>query len=219
MGAILQWNCRGLINNHPEVCILSQQYNPVAICLQETHIIDESKASFKGYTPYHRVDHSHDRASGGSSILIRDDIIHSPVNLNTNLQAVAVRVTLSFAFTICSIYAPPSKCIDIGDYQHLMAQIQGPVMFLWDFNSHNPLWGSEHLTPKGKVIENFISQNDLCLYNDGSYTFLHSGNGSYSAIDLSFASPTLFDRVSWEVHDAEVTTSQLFYELLKTIII
>ena len=91
--------------------------------------------------------------------MIRDDIIHSPVNVNTNLQAVAVRVTLSFAFTICSIYAPPSKSIDTGDYQHLMAQIQGPVMFLGDFN--NPLWGSEHLTPKGKVIENFISQNDL----------------------------------------------------------
>ena len=63
------------------------------------------------------------------------------------------------------------------------------------------LWGSEHLTPKGRLIENFISKNDLCLYNDGSYTFFHSGNGTYSAIDLSFASPSLFDRFSWEVHD------------------
>ena len=76
-----------------------------------------------------------------------------------------------------------------------------PVMLLRDFNSHNPLWGSEHLTPKGRVIENFISQNDLCLFNDGSPTFLHSGHGTYSAIDLSFASPTLFDRFTWEVHD------------------
>ena len=216
MGTILQWNCRGLMNNHPELCILSQQYNPVAICLQETHIVDESKASFKGYTPYHRVDHSHDRASGGSSVLIRNDIIHSPVKLNTNLQAVAVRVTLSFALTICCIYAPPSKCIDIDDFQNLLSQIQGPVMFLGDFNSHNPLWGSEHLTPKGKVIENFISQNDLCLYNDGSYTFLHSGNGSYSAIDLSFASPTIFDRFSWEVHD-DCCGSDHFPIVLQTI--
>ena len=75
-------------------------------------------------------------------------------------------------------------------------------MMLGDFNSHNPLLGSNHVTPKGGgVIENFISQNDLCLFNDGSYTFLHSGKGSYSAIDLSFASPTLFDRFSWEAHD------------------
>ena len=54
---------------------------------------------------------------------------------------------------------------------------------------------------KGGVLETFISQNDICLYNDGSYTFLHSGNGTYSAIDLSFACPTLFDRFTWEVHD------------------
>ena len=201
MGTILQWNCRGLAINHSELCILSQQYNPVAMCLQETHIADINKASFKGYTPYHRIDTSHERASGGSSIFIRDDVIHSPVHLNTNLQAVAVKITLSFVFTICSIYAPPNKYIDISDLEHLLSQIQEPVMILGDFNSHNPLWGSEHLTPKGRVIENFISQNDLCLYNDGSYTFLHSGNGSYSAIDLSFASPTLFDRFSWEVHD------------------
>ena len=74
-------------------------------------------------------------------------------------------------------------------------------MILGDFNAHNPLWGSDHQTPKEKVMETFISQNELCPFNNGSYTFLHSGNGSYSAIDLSFASPSIFDRFSWEVHD------------------
>ena len=48
MGSILQWNCRGLMNNHSELSLLTQQYNPVAMCLQETHILDESKVSFKG---------------------------------------------------------------------------------------------------------------------------------------------------------------------------
>ena len=44
------------MNNHPELCILSQQYNPVAICLQETHISDVAKASLNGFTPYHKLD-------------------------------------------------------------------------------------------------------------------------------------------------------------------
>ena len=47
MGTILQWTCRGLMKNQPELCILSQQYNPVAICLQEIHISDDDKATFK----------------------------------------------------------------------------------------------------------------------------------------------------------------------------
>ena len=46
-----------------------------------------------------------------------------------------------------------------------------------------------------------MSQNDLCLYNDGSPTFLHSSNGTYTAIYLSFASPNLFERFSWDVHE------------------
>ena len=86
MGSVIQWNCRGFTNNHSELCLLTQQYNPVAVCLQETYISDESKVSFKGYTPFNKLDHSHERASGGSSILIRNDVIHSPVKLTTNLR-------------------------------------------------------------------------------------------------------------------------------------
>ena len=68
MGTILQWNCRGLMNNHPELCLLAQQYNPVVMCLQATHIADISKFSFKGYTPYHRLDNSHHCAKNQVSI-------------------------------------------------------------------------------------------------------------------------------------------------------
>ena len=184
-----------------ELCLLTQQYNPVAMCLQETHISDESNVSFKGYTPYNRLDLSHEGASGGSSILIRNDVIHSPVRLTTDLRAVAVEITLTFVFTICSIYAPPNKYIDIEDLEHLLSQISEPVMVLGDFGARDPLWGSSTQTPKGRMIEAFVSQNDLCLYNDGSDTFLHSGSGSCSAVGLSFASPSLFDRFSWAVHD------------------
>ena len=212
---VIQWNCRGFTNNHSELCLLTQQYNPVAVCLQETHITDESKVSFKGYTPFNKLDHSHERASGGSSILIRNDVIHSPVKLTTNLQAVAVKITLSFVFTLCSIYAPPNKYIDIKDLEDLLSQLPEPVMILGDFNAHNPLWGSDTQSPKGRMIESFISQNDLCLYNNGSNTFLHSGNGSYSAIDLSFASPSLSDRFSWKVHD-DCCGSDHFPIILKT---
>ena len=62
----------------------------------------------KGYTPYHRMDTSHERASGWSSIFIRNDVTHSSVHLDTtNLQAAALKITLSFVFTLCSVYAPP----------------------------------------------------------------------------------------------------------------
>ena len=40
-----------------------------------------------------------ERAAGGSTILVRDNILHSYVNLNTDRQAVAVLITLDKAIT------------------------------------------------------------------------------------------------------------------------
>jgi hypothetical protein len=70
-----------------------------------------------------------------------------------------------------------------------------------DFNGHNPLWGSKTTTDKGKKLEDFLSQEGLCIFNDGTDTYLHPGNGSYSAIDLTVTDPSLLLDFSWKVHD------------------
>ena len=46
-----------------------------------------------------------------------------------------------------------------------------------------------------------ISQGGLCIFNDGTDTYLHPGNGSYSAIDLTVTDPSLLLDFSWKVHD------------------
>jgi hypothetical protein len=40
-------------------------------------------------------------------------------------------------------------------------------------------------------MEDFISQEGLCIFNNGTDTYLHPGNGFYSAIDLTVADPSL----------------------------
>ena len=70
-----------------------------------------------------------------------------------------------------------------------------------DFNAHNPLWGSDKLTDKGKKLEDFVNQNDLCILNYGSSTYLHPGNGSYSSIDISLIDASLTCDLTWNVHD------------------
>ena len=54
-----------------------------------------------------------------------------------------------------------------------------------DFNAHNPIWGSRVQNNKGKIVEDILNQEGLCIFSDGSDTYLHPGNGSYSAIDLT----------------------------------
>ena len=195
MAPIIQWNCRGLKVNFIEITLLVL---PVAFCLQETHFKKSDNINLKNYSVYSTYVDEGERAAGGSTILVRDNVLHSYVNLNTDLQAVAVRITLDKTITLCSVYIPPNSALGLAQ---LADQLSTPFIIMGDFNGHNPLWGSKTTTDKGKKLEDFLSQEGLCIFNDGTDTYLHPGNGSYSAIDLTVTDPSLLLDFSWKVHD------------------
>ena len=74
-------------------------------------------------------------------------------------------------------------------------------MLLGDFNSHNPSWGGNTIDGKGQRVEQFMDNHSLCILNDGSYTYLHPGYGTYTAIDLTITQPNLLLDFSWRVLD------------------
>ena len=198
---IIQWNCRGFKINFNEISLLIQKFNPVAFCLQETHLKQSDNITLKHYSLYNCYDPSNDKAKGGSSICVRNNILHSEIKLTTTLQATAVRISLHKTITLCSIYIPPQHNLEIRELNNLINQLPSPYIIMGDFNGHNPLWGSDYLTDKGKKLEDFANQNNLCILNDGSNTYLHPGNGSYTSIDISLTDPTLACDLSWTVHD------------------
>ena len=214
---IIQWNCRGFKINFNEISLLIQTFNPVAFCLQETHLKQNDNITLKHYSLYNCYDPSDDRAKGGSSICVRNNILHSEIKLNTNLQATAVRVSLHKTVTLCSIYIPPQHNLELRELNNLINQLPSPYIIMGDFNGHNPLWGSDKLTDKGKKLEDFANQNNLCILNDGSNTYLHPGNGSYTSIDISLTEPTLACDLSWTVHD-DLCGSDHFPILIEDII-
>ena len=143
-----------------------------------------------------------ERAAGDSTFLVRNNVLHSYVNLNTDLQAVAVRITLDKAITLCSVYIQPNSALGVAHLKNLADQLPTPFIIMDDFNGHNPLWGSKTTTDKGKKLEDFLSQEGLCIFNDGTDTYLHPCNGFYSAIDLTVTDPSLLLLdFSWNVHD------------------
>ena len=72
-------------------------------------------------------------------------------------------------------------------------------MLVGDFNGHNVLWVSNDNDPRGELIENFITENDICLMNDKSKTYLDSGKGTFSSLDLSLCHPSLYLDYEWSV--------------------
>ena len=64
-----------------------------------------------------------ERAAGGSTILVRNNVLHSYVTLNTDLQAVAVRITLDKTITLSSVYIPPNSALGLSQLKNLADQL------------------------------------------------------------------------------------------------
>ena len=102
--------------------------------------------------------------------------------------------------SVCSLHLPRSLDFDLHDLQSLVDQLPVPFLLLGDFNAHNPLWGSENLDNKGKVIED-LDRNDIALFNDGSMTFHNVYSNRFSALDLSISSSSIHLDFHWSVND------------------
>jgi len=118
---ILQWNCRGFWANFEELKHICHDLKPSVVCLQEIRLAASAKSNIKGFSSYHVSSTSVDGIPiGGSSILIENSISHQRITLRTELQAVAVRVSLAHTITICSIYLPPRTPFETSLQEHLL---------------------------------------------------------------------------------------------------
>ena len=97
-----------------------------------------------------------DSISCGVALLIHQNILSSHIDLDTNLQAVAARITLGKTVTVCSMF-PSAVPVRGADLYHLFRQLPRPFIVLGDFNGHNPFWGSVHCDSKGCLFEEVFS--------------------------------------------------------------
>ena len=141
------------------------------------------------------------RAHGGVAVYVKQGLPHRAIQLQKIIQAVAISVTLDTTFTVCSIYLPPHEPIVMIDIQNLFMQLPQPCIIAGDFNAHNYLWGNQHTDAKGNIIETFLNNNNLCLWNDDSPTYVHPATGTLTSIDLTMCSPQLFLNFSWDVEE------------------
>jgi len=194
-----KWNMRGLQANREELSLLVSQYDPTALCIQETVFHSNKTASFKKYA-YYGIPAVETNGSlhGGVGMLVKNTTPHQQLHINTGLQAIALRVACHKTITICSIYLSPSTACNITELEDLICQLPPPIMLLGDFNAHSQQWGSHKRSSRGKIVEDFLLKCNLSLLNSGSPTYLHPAAASFSAIDLSITHPSLYLDFCWQ---------------------
>ncbi|KAE9538681.1 hypothetical protein AGLY_005780 [Aphis glycines] len=139
------------------------------------------------------------RASGGVAILVKNNIKSSPIPIISELEVIATKIQLHQEITICNIYLPDSMVFSYQQIINIIKQLPSPYIMVGDFNSRNTNWGCNHTDPRGKIIEKIIDDENITLLNNGTFTRHNSSKGTFSAIDLSLASPSISPYLSWEV--------------------
>ena len=198
---ILQWNCKGLRSRAEHLKVLLREANPGVVCLQEIQLGLEKFNPGLDYEIFTCTPPVGDRAHGGAAIIINKSLECTPLALNTDLQAVALKIALDREITVCSLYLPPRFNFLYSDIQSLVDELPQPYMILGDFNAHNPLWGGDTLDNAGKIIEDILNNNDSVLLNDGSMTYHNIYFNTYSAIDLSICSSEIGLNFIWSVDE------------------
>ena len=198
---ILQWNCKGLRSRAEHLKVLLREANPGVVCLQEIQLGLEKFNPGLDYEIFTCTPPVGDRAHGGAAIIINKSLECTPLALNTDLQAVALKIALDREITVCSLYLPPRFNFMYSDIQSLVDELPQPYMILGDFNAHNPLWGGDTLDNAGKIIEDILNNNDSVLLNDGSMTYHNIYFNTYSAIDLSICSSEIGLNFIWSVDE------------------
>lgn len=194
---IIQFNCNGYYTRLNDIQQLLNDQLPNILCLQETHLKQTKPPYLKGYHAFNKY-RANQQAWGGVSTFVNQEIYSENVQLNTNLEAVAIQIHLPQKWTICNVYIPPNYQLEITEMEDLINQLPIPYIIVGDFNSHNSIWGCEKTNGKGRIIENILDNfNHLTLLNDGRPTHLDFNTNKYSAIDLSFCHTRLNHLIIW----------------------
>ena len=183
---IIQWNCRGLRSNREDIELLISKYSPAAICLQETMLKRDQTQTFKHHSAYYK---NGINGHGGVSILVKNNFIHSQVQFQADLQAVAVCITINNKmYTVASVYVPPSETLNELAFDRM---IKG-------FSSRY-LWGANQENERGKAVEHLIDSHNLILLNDSVHTRFDTYHQTSSLLDLSSCHPSIYMDVACEV--------------------
>ena len=200
-GNFISWNCRGIKNKQEELQILIKELKPLAILIQESKLKENYNFNLKNYTFEHKTQpiNENENTKGGVGVFIRKEIPYKTINITSNLQVVAVQLSIHKKITFCSIYIPPEQNFHQIDLENLINQLPKPFILSGDFNSHNEVWYDKKTDKKGKIVENFILENNLCLLDGKNFTFCR-GNAQ-SHIDLTLLSPEIFTDFNWSIYD------------------
>ncbi|GBN78160.1 RNA-directed DNA polymerase from mobile element jockey [Araneus ventricosus] len=185
-----------------EFRLFVKKYCPDAILLQETHLRPDRKIFLANYNSYYsyRANQHPQHPSGGTAILIRNNIPHNQI-IPPNLRYVeACVVAINFKnqdpITLTSIYVPPTSDTSIFTFDiEVLLQISPNQILCGDYNTQHTSWGCNYDCPRRNSIKAFPLQAGLEILAPSTPT--RFGTNSANTIDFAIVKNFLYP---YEIH-------------------
>merc|ERR1711867_41727 len=180
---------------------LNKEIDPSAYICQELKLAHDEKFEIKGFKSYLKTLPvlPNENAKGGVGIFIKNNLSSYQIDLQTDLQAVAVSVKSITRMTICSLYLPPDDVVTGKDLMNLAKQLPKPYLILGDLNGHHPMWyDPRNINDRGNEIVKFIEEAELALLDKNK-----------THVDISICSPELLTILNWDVYEEPLDSDHL----------
>lgn len=200
---ILQLNIRSLVNKRDILeHYLEQNKIDIAI-LCETWLKNQS-ITFRNFQIKTR-----NRADGygGVAIVVANNIRYSELNQKDYNVIESLELEIhsnNNIYKIISIYIRPQTPHRdlVTNFKKLLEENRHTenLIIAGDVNCHSTLWENNSTNDrKGRALAELISEEDLCVLNDGTHTYQQLANKYSSAIDITLTSNDLAQTAFWSV--------------------
>ena len=197
----MQLNVNGIRSRKIELDHRLATDKPHIVCLQETKLKPNMSAPrFAGYNTAARQDRSLDSPGGGVIILVRDDMSYEPItnpycasnsDPYTDCTAIKIHPLKIPPFTVINLYSPPPRWIQDQTPQLQRLDITAlktfPRMIITaDLNAHGSWDPHQPSDQLGSLIDDWSSDNNLFILNNGSHTRINPATGANPPQMLQF---------------------------------
>lgn len=92
-------------------------------------------------------------AGGGCATFVLQGVQYREKNIQSDYECVVTEVWgVKGSLSVVNFYNP-CQALDADKLDQIMEQVRPPVVWIGDFNAHNPLWGSKNKDRNGIVVE------------------------------------------------------------------
>lgn len=105
----VQWNLTSFNAQYNFLKLIINSNQPTIIALQETRFKKENAINIPHYNIYFK---NRPEAAGGVAIYVKETYRAEQINLQTSLEAIAIKFYCDQIITLCNLFIPPDHVVN-----------------------------------------------------------------------------------------------------------